>query len=265
MFIVTIENTTGTDILTRSGGQNVPAGNSLVIPEKLYSAYSEGANGDDADLVSDINSGDIVIAVNGVNLDNNTALRFLQTLDFGRVYSNGVLETFSPSLNFSNKFTLSTESVSGIVDVDVNDNLELSIKGSLFQETYHANSTNQWLDRLGEEDFNETPKVLPTDARLIAIDWSNERDGADVDIEFYVASRGSGSSNSLAYTWAIRGSRVASIYNENGLFTLNHGDKFAIFIRDRGGNALDSFVTSYFQSLGTVFSNSYTEDFSGDF
>ena len=141
-----------------------------------------------------------------------------------------------------------------------------TVKGSLDVYTFMegGSASNEWLEYCDNSiNSDETPAILPFDAKLIACTYTNKKDDTDTDIQVYKAAEGSGSSSSRVTTFEVRNKRVARFSDFNAI-QFQAGDKLSVFLRDKGGNPDDVVVKLYF--LITNFNKENAgENYSSDF
>ena len=105
---------------------------------------------------------------------------------------------------------------------------------------------NQWLESYRNSiPSNESPQVLPFDAKLIAVTYSNSAQGSDTDIQIHKSSLGSGSTLSLVTTLQVRASRVSRFSNITPI-SFNAGDKIAVYLQDQGIRTTNVVIKLYF-------------------
>lgn len=139
-------------------------------------------------------------------------------------------------------------------------------KGGVFKLSFYLDSIafNNWLIYHSElTTSNETPAVLPFDAKFIGATYSNEDPGTDFDIEIYRAADGDGNSASLVETFSVSNARVARTTNVTK-HQFYAGDKIAVFIRDQGTNPDEPVVDLWFRITDDK-EEASVENYYGDF
>lgn len=265
--IVSIENTTLSDIFIESAGQLIELSSELSIEPKLYQSYIEGANGDDAALIADVASGDLVVKVDSTALSADDGQRFLETFDFVGIYWNGALISYSyKRLNIQGAATL-VESTPGEVDININDTND-DFKNSIVTWKFIRNGSadDVWLDSAENISSDETPRVSPFNMRLIAVEWSNKNVNVDTDIQIRRALANNAANDSLLYQYLPGNNRRLGTKRvpESSAVDVAIGDKIAIFIGDEGTDPSDMVVTLYWKVLSSPLTD-YNENFSTDF
>ena len=138
-------------------------------------------------------------------------------------------------------------------------------QGGDYQIVFFENgvASNKWLGG-SSTPSNQAPQPIPFDSELIALFITNSKGGADIDIEIYKSLEGTGSTNSLFFTWVLRNFRTADKSDTPLPLTFSQGDKVAVFSRDQGGNASDVALYLLFKTTNLNVRN-HIEDFAGDF
>lgn len=150
---------------------------------------------------------------------------------------------------------------------DAIEEAQASAVGKGFQLTYHENgsATNTWIEHEGANiPSDEAPGVVPWDARLVGITFTNDNRNVDTQIQIAISNFSTTNSNiDRAYKWQLTNVRSAVWTNETTGFTVNKGDRIGIYMADQGGNASDVVVKLYF--IVTNNSNGeLTENHTGD-
>ena len=104
----------------------------------------------------------------------------------------------------------------------------------MFELTFtHLSSIgDDWLQTSGTPS-NETPLLVPWDAKLVGLTYSNKEEGSDIDIEIYKVAENVGASPiTLEFTWDLDDARVARKTSFSPAFAVfAKGDKIAVFAR----------------------------------
>ena len=144
---------------------------------------------------------------------------------------------------------------------------DASFEGKGFQTAFIGNGTvrDEWLH---SEDQNiegqRCPDVLKFDARCVGIDFTNSNSGTDPIVIICISNAGNGSTLDRFYKWTLSNVRVALETDTLMGFTINRGDKLAVYVRDGGGDPFDVVVTMDFIVLNTI-NGKLTEDYTGNF
>lgn len=134
----------------------------------------------------------------------------------------------------------------------------------LYEFKENSSANNKWLEYgANSSPSDETPAILPFDAKLISCTFTNDDDGVDTDIEIHKSSEGSGSNASIVATFQIRNRRVAR-FSDFTAIQFSAGDKISVFARDKGTNPSQVVVKLYFLITNYNKENA-GEDFSSDF
>jgi len=131
---------------------------------------------------------------------------------------------------------------------------------------YEGAASNRWLSHEGHNglDSNKTPGIIPWDATLSAITFTNKKDRPKTNIEIYSAPIGGGKDEVKQFTWEIRELRVASKTNFITPVTFNAGDKIAIYLKDAGLDP-ESVVIKLYLSVDSTENTDNEEKYGGDF
>jgi hypothetical protein len=138
----------------------------------------------------------------------------------------------------------------------------------MWQHQFHEDSTvkNEWLNN-GEDNIpsNESPHCVLWKSKLVGLSFTNSKSGADCDVKLYIAAEGDGNSPLIKiYEWQIRDCRTKRKTNFDPDVIVESGDKLAIFVSDKGTNAKDVSIVTYWQIIETNNEES-CENWSGDF
>ncbi len=130
----------------------------------------------------------------------------------------------------------------GFVADNVQDAIEEAATGTVSSRTIEysffnsgANIKNKWLDiEASNIPVNDTPAVVPFDAQLLGLTYSNSKDSSTIDIEIYKNGTAPGDK---VFTWDINTARYA--WKSTGLsgVTFSQGDVFFVFAKGAGGTA----------------------------
>lgn len=264
------KNTTGADIEIRASGQNVPANGEREISPKLYASLSEGVLGDDLDLIADINSGDIVLASDDVDLSAEVALRLLETLNFNVTLLEGTpVATSNKRINYRGLVNV-IDNGDGSIDVVFGQNDADDLSRQIYNVDFSGDD-DQWL-RVGSEDNNsdETPYVFPFNVKLVAIGYSNKKAGSKFELELWKSLANSGQSYTKVLQWdrttstrtaTIRTGLQTNVANLTDV-TFAIGDKLKVYLDKDGGEGSDNCdVRLYFEITSSPLTDSY-ENFS---
>jgi len=142
---VIIKNSTGSDIFIAGTGTNVSANSQITVDPKYYLAFSgsatTGIDAEDANFISNINSGDIVVNDGSKDLSAADGLRYLQNLTKLTIQDNGT--DVEDAVNNINVIGVSpTNPTNGSVEIDLTP---------LTKKTFYAQF--QRLNSLNFEDY----------------------------------------------------------------------------------------------------------------
>ena len=132
--------------------------------------------------------------------------------------------------------------------------------------TRDATSKNVWLSYYGDNSTHsyKIPAVIPWHCKLSGLTFSNERAGADTDVEIYKSNEGAGRTASKIFTWALRDTRIARKTNFSPDITFSPGDKVGIYLKDRGLDVYKVTIVMFF-SITLMEESEHTENYSGNF
>lgn len=142
------------------------------------------------------------------------------------------------------------------------------VLGNFFQVEFTSIgvTNNSWLS-VSSRDLasNITPWPALFPCRIAGLVFSNERSGADADLELHVAREGDGATNVIEFTWEVRNARVT--YKSDFSITdivLAPGDKLGIFSSNAGSTRPKNMFLGVYVEVTAVESNEAVEDFSGN-
>jgi len=142
-----------------------------------------------------------------------------------------------------------------------------SFEGKGFQTTFLGNGTvkNTWLENEDSDiESNQTPDIFKFNARLVGIDFTNQNNNADPIILIAISNAGNDTSIDRSYKWTLTDIRVASKSHKSLDFTVNAGDKMAIYVQDGGGDSNDVVISMDFIATDAA-DQEITENYSGNF
>lgn len=153
-------------------------------------------------------------------------------------------------MNFEGDVTV-VDDTNGKATITVNTNTDRNATITWF---HSAGTENVWLS-LEEHharpsgpstDSTSEPAIMPFDGAVYALDFINEANSSESDIEFYVNSV-------LTFTWEIRDKKWA--YKTNGLsaFTFSAGDKISVYAKKvTGEKPVSPVIHMYFKFTSTT-------------
>lgn len=261
-----IKNNTLADIEIESAGVTLFVGEDFEIDAQEYVLWARSKV--IAEIAPLIASGDITIN-NGTNdLSAATGKLYIEYPDRIALNDSSNTEDVVVAASFTGNVTV-TSNGDGTASVDIGTSPPTDALGLVHQMVFLENSTakNEWLQLYGDnlKGSNETPGIVPWKSQLLGITFTNERYGADTDIEIHVSDELDGSSpTTKVYTWALRDCRVARRTTFSPAVIFEAGDKIGVYIKDQGRDPKEVVVTMYFK----VIENNNEEvcrDYSGDF
>lgn len=143
-------------------------------------------------------------------------------------------------------------STNGFVSDDVQDAIEEltdTFVGKGFQTTFLGKGElkNKWMENEDSHiESNQTPNIFKYESRLVGIDYQNKKKNSDPIILIAISDYGAGNTISRSYKWTLNNVRVAMKTNQFTGFTINAGDKMAVYVKDNGGDPRDLVVTMDF-------------------
>ena len=180
-----------------------------------------------------------------------------------------VLGNNDPNI-YANLIWLTTAIPQATLDSDVCPVQATDIQGgqNIFQSTfiYKGNIENKWIGLESSLTSDETPYIVPWNATIVGIGFSNTNNDADIDIEIYKSLNGSDNINTLLYQWDIRTARTGYKTDVNSGLTFNAGDKMGIFLKKFSGNKPQNVqLVVYFQIDENTTIGESVESYSGNF
>jgi len=238
-----LKNTTGSDIeLVSLGGIVVPASGqvTLEVTEFLDVASDKAIT----ELVTLINSGDIVVNDGVIDITVANGRSLLRALDFLRY----------PDTCFNIRFLSDPERNNGFVSKNAQEAIEenkTSFAGKGFQTTFAGNGIvkNAWLN---QEDTNvesdQSPDVFKYNARLVGIDFTNQNENTSVDVLIAIKDNPVTTLTGIdrSFKWTLRNTRSAFKTDQVNGFVINPGDLMAVYFVDAGGDPNDVVMTMDF-------------------
>lgn len=253
-----LKNTTGSVVSLVKLGLDVPASSQITVDINDYILLAS----DDSvtELTTLINSGDIVVNDGTQDLIVSNGVSLSRAIDFIKY----------PDTAFNIRFLSDPERVNGYSSKNIQEAIEesrTSFEGKGFQTAFVANGTvaNEWMKT---EDANilshHSPDIFKFDAKCVGIDFTNANRNVDPIIIICISNAGSGNDLDRFYKWTLVNKRVASYVDQVNGFTVNAGDKMAIYVRDGGQNSNDVVITMDFIVTG-VTDQEISENYNGDF
>jgi hypothetical protein len=264
----------------------VAAGESYTIQRHEDSKWAA-----DAEVISDVQSGDAVIndgtqdlsASDGEQwlkfLDDATKITLDSTVFNSKEMKSGIEET-PVKVSYdagagADTLTAKVKEliIEGNATVEENEDDTVTVRiggqggklGGTFQATFLENGTprDEWLKQFGENiPSNQSPYVVPFNAKLIGITYSNKNSGVDAYIEVWASALGDGLTKTRVFNWHVNNKRLGYKTNFDPDITFDAGDKISIYNEDVGTNANDAVVVLYFQIINTT-TNEEWENFGG--
>jgi len=218
--------------------------------------YEEG------DIYQKIQSGDIwVHDGDDFILDKDDAIRFCVKLSRIKIkHNDGTITRDPDSINFIGN--VSSQKVGDQTNLNIGG---VSNIGMLYPMSFVKNGSAQ--NKYSDSEACNIPsnyvmQPLPFNAQLIGIAFTNNREGADFDIEVWRCQRNDGINDVNWYEWQVRDGRLGYKTNISGK-SANAGDKFALFIDDEGKNPNDMVITLIWKVLNDNNKEEFIENFSG--
>lgn len=142
--------------------------------------------------------------------------------------------------------------------------------GGIFDTQFirQSSASNTWL-YWGDSGItsDDTPFVVPFNARLVGVTFSNNTNNRDTDIRVAVSKATQGSTVDRNLTFQVRNNRTYAWSDFSGTdasFNVDKGDKVSVYLANAGDIPNDVIVNLYFK-IRTENSNTVTENHSGSF
>lgn len=257
-----------TDIEIDSAGITISIVEDYEIPPQEYTLFASEKVINE--LATYINAGDIIVNNGADDLSAGDGLRFLQYPDRLITKERNTEKVFVPeSYDFDGN--LSTSVSGGELTItsggDAGSNNDDDLLGSMWQSDFGNNSSNSntWLNNNHDSiRSNQSPVVAPWKSRLVGITFTNRNSGVDQDFKIYsVGELDTNTPKTKIFEWQIRNCRVARKTTFTADVILEAGDKFAIFMSDKGKNPNDVRITCFWRVI-TQTNEEVCKDFSGD-
>lgn len=232
-----LKNTSIVD-LELSEGFTIPASGQITIDPSLRHRFW-----DDIDVVGTL----AIMIRTGVVIVNDGVTDI--TLANGLDVERGIDYLKFPDTAFNIRFKSNPERNNGFTSKNAQEAIEevrSSFLGKGFQTTFMGNGTvgNEWL-KSEDQNINsdQSPDIFKFGARCVGIDFTNSRGGSDFVAILCLSNINNGATVTRFFKWTVTNGRVGLKTNNINGFTVNAGDKMAVYVRDTGRNPRDLVVT----------------------
>lgn len=137
------------------------------------------------------------------------------------------------NLNFEGDVSV-TDDGSGKATVVIGEGGQFTGKLADFLFSASGNTSDKWVGiGNGSTASNTLPLIIPQDAEISALTFSNQDDNVDIDIELYI-------NGTLDFTWEIRNKRTAWKTDLISMSGIVQGDRISCFLRKYTGGTGDT-------------------------
>lgn len=230
-----LKNTTLSDIELKRIGVTIPSSGQETIKVEEYGDLASVES--IAEITPLINSGDIVVNDGTTDLDAETGIRFIEYADKVTIQKDDVdIEKYLKKINFEGD-AIVTDNGDGKATVSIGETGQFTGKIIDFGFFSSGNTSNKWLAFTNGSTSTDTlPFIMPQDACLTGLTFSNQDDNVDIDIEIY---KNGITDVDKVFTWEIRNKRTAwKTINPGGTCFLQ-GDRVHVYARKFDGGTGD--------------------------
>lgn len=181
--------------------------------------------------------------------DTNT--NQLTTWDLDTDSNSPTTVTQGTEVTISGGTNIVTSRVGNTVTIDSTGGGSGGAYGSIITLEWFINGDcgNRWYDHADAGSASNTsPFMTPWDLELVGLSYTNENANVDADIEIYSVNLGDASSpKTLEFLWDLNDVRVATKTDFSTPVIVEAGDKVAIYNKDKGGNANDPVLHTFWK------------------